>query len=46
MRNLVTVYVEVEGNNIIAKEGGMPFDFEIDVCPSQSSAQCFYNACV
>jgi hypothetical protein len=41
MRNLFAIYVEVEGNKIIAKESRVPLDFEIDVRPSHSTAPCF-----
>jgi hypothetical protein len=41
MRNLSIVYVEVEGNEIIAKESGVSFDFEIDVWSRHPSAPCF-----
>jgi hypothetical protein len=46
MRNLLTIYVEVEADKIIAKEGRVPFDVEIDVWPSQSSAPCFDDVLV
>jgi len=31
MWNLISVCVEVEANKILAEEGGVSFDFEIDV---------------
>jgi hypothetical protein len=34
MGNLVTVYIEVESNEIIAQEGRVSFDFEFDVWSS------------
>ena len=46
VRNLVTVYVEVEANKIITKEGRVSFDFESDVWSSQPSALCFDNVSV
>jgi len=40
MRNLVTVYIEVEANKLITKEGRVSLDFEIDIRASQSSTPC------
>jgi hypothetical protein len=46
MRNFVTVYVEVEANNVVTKEGRVSFDFEINIWPSQSSVPFFDNVSV
>jgi len=46
MWDLFTIYVKVEGNKSIAKEGGMSFDFEIDVWASQSSTPRFDDVLV
>jgi hypothetical protein len=40
MRNLLTVYIEVESNKIIAKESRVSFDFEIDVWSRHPRAPC------
>jgi hypothetical protein len=41
MRDLVTVYVEVETNKIMAEGCGMSFDFQNDVWSKQSAAPRF-----